>query len=144
MKTLQQFSLILFIGIISWACSPTLDKKKQTKEEPVVIANDSLEYEIIIMDIGFNSFLNSVAQPRGFYGLQYLENKNRIYVSNWNMIANNPTAYNNLQFNPINYENNISYGYEVNYLLFNYFEFAQRKYRVNLLNGTSRIRKRGY
>ena len=34
-------------------------------------------YEVIIIDGGFNSWLNSVAQPRGFYSESFLENRNR-------------------------------------------------------------------
>ena len=33
------------------------------KEKPVVIANDSLEYEIIILDIGFTLYLNTMPGP---------------------------------------------------------------------------------
>jgi hypothetical protein len=43
----------------------------------------------------------------------------------------NPTIYENL----IDYQQNIDYGYEVNYKLFNYFLFAQKKYKMNLGGG---------
>lgn len=42
------------------ACSPTLQKKSDQKEQPVRIANDSLEYEIIIIDPGFTAYLQSI------------------------------------------------------------------------------------
>jgi len=37
--------------------------------------------------------------------------------------------------NSIDYQANTDYGYDVNYKLFNYFLFAQQKYRMNLGGG---------
>jgi hypothetical protein len=113
-----------------------MNKKTTIKEEPVVIANDSLEYEITIIDVGFTYYLNAIAQPEGFYSQEYLEARNRVWVTTWNMRAQNigqfnPTIYENL----IDYQQNIDYGYEVNYKLFNYFLFAQKKYKMNLGGG---------
>lgn len=129
---------ILFIFSITTlfflSCSTnTLNKKTSVKEEPVVIKNDSLEYEIIIIDPGFNSYLNSIARPSGYYTQNYLEVRNRFYVPLWNLRVNNPTRFNpNIYENIIDYDSNIDYGYDVNYKLFNYFEFAQHKYRMRL------------
>jgi len=63
-------------------------------------------------------------------------------VITWNQRAQNPLRFNtNIYENIINYQQNIDYGYEVNYLLFNYFLFAQRKYNMSLGGGfrTGRI-----
>ncbi|XRE43758.1 hypothetical protein ACIVBQ_001962 [Tenacibaculum discolor] len=142
MKTLQRIIFLSIIGILLWSCSSTPIKNAsntQQKEEPVVIANDSLEYEIIIIDPGFTAYLNSIAKPEGFYSQQYLENKNRLYVNTWNYRARNPLQFNsNIYENIIDYSPHVDYGYEVNYKLFNYFEFAQRKYRMNLGVGINR------
>ena len=97
---------------------------------------DSLEYEIIIIDPGFTAFLNSIAQPEGFYNQSYLEARNRAWVLTWNQRFLNPNQYNSSIYeNMIDYQQNIDYGYDVNYKLFNYFLFAQRKYRMNLGGG---------
>ncbi|UTD16231.1 hypothetical protein HER15_12460 [Tenacibaculum mesophilum] len=141
METLQRILFLSIIGIMIWACSSSSIKNTSNtpKEEPVVIANDSLEYEIIIIDPGFTTYLNSIAKPEGFYSQQYLENKNRLYVNTWNYRARNPLQFNsNIYENVIDYSPHIDYGYEVNYKLFNYFEFAQRKYRMNLGVGINR------
>lgn len=134
MKTLKKIIVLFSIGIFIWACgSSPINKKTTKKEEPVVIANDSLEYEVIIIDIGFNQYLNSIALPRGHYSQQYMENRNRFFVNEWNRRAQNPQRYNpNIYENVIDYQSSIDYGYEVNYLLFNYFLFAQQKYKMNL------------
>lgn len=131
---------LFILGIVLYSCgvssTDNVVKKGNEKEEPVVIANDSLEYEIIIFDIGFNTWLNSIAQPIGYYTQNYMENLNRIYVTNWNNRVLNPGQYDaNIYNNIINYEFGIDYGLEVNYKLFNYFLFAQQKYKMRLDNG---------
>jgi hypothetical protein len=107
-------------------------KDSSVENDTIRIANDSLEYEIIIYEPGFNSWLVT-QRPRGFYGQNYLEQKNMLFVTTYNMRANNPFRYSaDLYPQPINYEFNVDYGYEVNYLLFNYFLFFQEKYRQRL------------
>ena len=138
MKVLKPLIALFLITIMVWACSPTLQKSTSQKEKPVRIANDSLEYEIIILDPGFNTYLNSIARPIGYYSQSYLENWNRIYVTNWNYRFRNPTTFNRQIYqNLIDYQFNEDYGLDVNFKLFNYFQFAQRKYGINLENGTN-------
>ena len=70
-----------------------------------------------------------------------MEVGNIAWVTTWNMRAQNPLQYNpNIYENIIDYQPNIDYGYEVNYKLFNYFLFAQQKYRMNLGGGFTNIR----
>jgi len=128
------YIIVFCLGVFLLTCAtPNTVSDQSKKEEPVVIANDSLEYEIIIIDLGFNNYLNTIARPVGFYSQQYLENRNQFYVAMWNARVNNPFAFDpNIYENIIDYDSNIDYGYEVNYKLFNYFEFAQRKYRMRL------------
>lgn len=137
MKLIKQLFLLFSIGIFFWACgSNPINKTATEKEEPVVIANVSLEYEITIIDPGFTYFLNSIAQPEGFYSQAYLEARNRAWVISWNQRVNNPTQFDSSIYeNRVDYQHNIDYGYEVNYKLFNYFLFAQRKYKMNLGGG---------
>ncbi len=113
------------------------DKEKmvfQEKEEDTVeIASDKTEYEIIIIEPGFNTWLLSIAKPEGYYSQPFLENRNQIYVINWNQRVLQPLRYNpNLYEMQINYEQHIDYGYEVNYKLYNYFIYFQRKYGERL------------
>ncbi|MFD0861670.1 DUF6146 family protein [Sungkyunkwania multivorans] len=91
------------------------------------------EYEIIVIEPGFNYWLQSIARPRGFYSQSFLETRNRLFVLNWNQRVLQPTIYNpDLYLVPIDYEPNIDYGYEVNYKLYNYFIYFQRKYNQRL------------
>lgn len=138
MRVLVKIIAICCLGMFVWACNGSKVMNNSSKEEPVVIANDSLEYEIIIIDDGFNGFLNSIAKPPGFHSQGYMEQKNRNYVITWNYRARNPLRFDNLIYQTqIDYDPHIDYGYDVNYKLFNYFQFAQRKYRMSLLEGYS-------
>lgn len=123
-------SLLLIIALASCHFGKNIvnKEKKSTAEktsDTIRIANDSLEYEVIIIDSGFNSWLYGNAQPRGFYSESYLENRNQIYVNEWNNRVMQPLRYNNLYEMQINYDRNIHYGYEVNYLIYNYMIYFQ-------------------
>lgn len=127
-------SIVLF-SLFIFSCDST--KKTVSTEEDttysdtVRIANDSIEYEIIIIEPGFNAWL--VTQPpKGYYGLNYLETRNRIYVSEYNRRVYEPGYNNKLYVQEINYDPTISYGLEVNYLLFNYFKYFEETYNQKL------------
>ena len=93
-----------------------------------------LEYEIIIFDIGFTSYL-ATAKPMSFYTQTNLEAKNRVYVTEWNNRARNLIRFNSdIYENVIDYQPNLDYGMEVNYKLYQYFQFAQKKYKMRLGN----------
>ena len=126
-KTLVPFLFIVFLASCHFDKNiATKAKTPDSKSSDVVrIANDSLEYEVIIMDGGFNSWLASQAKPRGFYSESYLENRNQIYISEWNSRALQPQRYGNLYEMQINYDRSIHYGYEVNYLIYNYMIYFQ-------------------
>jgi hypothetical protein len=108
------------------------DRPLATQKDTVRIANDSLEYEVIIIDPGFSTWLASMALPRNFHSLTYLENKNQIYVNEWNRRAIQPQRYNNLYEMTIDYNPNIRYGYEVNYLIYNYMIYFQNTFKQKL------------
>ena len=83
MKLLKQFCTLLIVGLLVSACGAhSIENKKSKKEAPVRIANDSLAYEIIIIDPGFTAYLNAVALPEGLLqSKRYLEARNRVWVT---------------------------------------------------------------
>ncbi len=119
----------------------TNDKESQKKEQDTVrIANDKLEYEIIIIEPGFNSWLERMAKPEGYYSQEFLEGRNRIYVSEWNRRVLQPSVYNTSLYEmQIDYNTSIDYGYEVNYKLYNYFIYFQLHYKQQLSGLAPRI-----
>jgi hypothetical protein len=143
LKVLIRIFFLLLLTILIMQCSGSkavVDISKEEKEvfnqntrDTVTIKNDSLEYEIIIMEIGFNTWLQSIAKPKGYYTLSFMENRNRIYVINWNQRVLEPLRFDpNLYELQINYDPNVDYGYDVNYELYNYFIYFQRKYNQRL------------
>jgi Family of unknown function (DUF6146) len=71
--------------------------------------------------------------PRGYYSEAYLENKNQMYVAEWNNRVAQPQSYDyNLYVFRIDYDINTRYGYEVNYLIYNYFIYFQNRYNQRL------------
>lgn len=106
---------------------------KQTKGDTIAISSDKTEYEILIIEPGFITWLNSIAKPRNYYSQSFFENRNWIMVNEWNQRVLQPNIYNrNLYELQIDYKPNIDYGYEVNYKLYNYFIYFQRKYNQRL------------
>lgn len=132
--------LILILTII--ACSTTsqniaitdaASNSSKKISDTVRIANDSLEYEVIIIDNGFSTWLQSRAYPRNYHSLAYLENKNNLYVTEWNSRVLQPQRYSpDLYEMSINYRPDIHYGYEVNYLIYNYMIYFQNTYKQKL------------
>ncbi|WP_422080345.1 DUF6146 family protein [Ulvibacterium sp.] len=143
-KRIFQFGILLFlIGLVVNSCQNSRKALGITVEErmafdqkvgdTLAIKSDSTEYEIIIIEPGFNLWLTSIARPEGFYSQSFLENRNLIMVTNWNQRVLQPLRFNpNLYELQIDYNPNIDYGYELNYKLYNYFIFFQRKYGQRL------------
>ncbi len=133
MKQLIIFLLII-AGIISCKTKNiNATNDSAIKGDTVTIANKDLEYEVIIIDPGFSSWLLTRPFPRGYHSESYLEGKNRLYVTEWNYRASQPLKYDsNLYEMQINYDNNIHYGYEVNYLIYNYMIYFQNTYKQKL------------
>jgi len=130
MKQLIYLIVTIFIIVGCSSTSKISEVDTQLPDGAVRIANDELEYEIIIIDPGFETYLLSIAKPANFYSQAYYETKNKLYVIEWNIRVNNPLGYNsNIYENKIDYDFNTDYGLDVNYKLFNYFKFVEYKYK---------------
>ncbi len=129
--------IVVFIGLYSCNTSKSLQNSKEIvatneKQDTIRIANEELEYEIIIFDVGFNSWLFT-QRPMSFYMNETLRVKNLFYVTEWNQRVQQPNRYNpNLYEQMIDYDPNVDYGIEVNYTLYQYFQFFQQRYRQRL------------
>ena len=138
---------ILVITALVLSCkTPENTKAKNPVDEAIVandtvrIANDEIEYEIIIIDPGFNTWLASTARPRGYYSQSFMENRNIQYVLAYNQRVLQPRVYDPMLYEwQIDYQQGIDYGYEVNYLLYNYFIYFQMKYKQQLTSWIPRI-----
>ena len=66
MKTIIYFIAFSFL-LISCGTTNSTTTKDNLPEGAVRIANDELEYEIIIIDNGFETYLASIAKPVSLY-----------------------------------------------------------------------------
>ena len=145
---MKNLSLLLIIISFILSCkSPKASKTSkinpditEVQNDTVRIANDEVEYEIIIFEPGFNAWLQSIAQPVGYYSQEFMESRNNLFVIAWNQRVLQPNLYDpNLYQFPINYQQDVDYGYEVNYKLYNYFIYFQLRYEQQLTGFKPRI-----
>ncbi len=143
---MKNYIIILFISLGIYGCktpqkiNTSTSEVKTTNQDTVRIANDKLEYEIVIIEPGFNFWLQSVAKPEGYYSQSFLEGRNWLYVVEWNNRVLDPQRHNpNLYELQIDYNPSIDYGYEVNYKLYYYFIYFQLHYKQQLTGFVPRI-----
>ncbi|TXE17246.1 hypothetical protein ES692_09680 [Psychroserpens burtonensis] len=143
MKRITQL-LILALLFVSCGSSKIISNNNieaDIPEEDIVrIANDDLEYEIIIIEPGFNFWLASIARPEGYYSQNFMETRNQQMVIEWNNRVMQIQRYDqNLYELQIDYNSNTDYGYDVNYKLYNYFIYFQLTYKQQLSSFVPRI-----
>jgi hypothetical protein len=122
---------ILTAGILL-SCSPVKQVAKTPearKIELLTAQKDSTEYELIVIDPGFESWFVMNRKPAWYYTNDYLANWNYQYVISWNEKVRNPSQYNGNPGNPfiqeIDYRRDVDYGLDLNYKLYQYFRYIE-------------------
>jgi hypothetical protein len=128
MKTL--YYLAGLTVIVLWACSPAKNSVRSTEAKAPVI-QDSLEYEIIITDIGFNDWYIMNYSPAKDYSNDYYRRQNQVAVLNWNEYFRTG-QFPRVVDDYINYRHDVDYGIEVNRKLFWYFKYVEETYALRL------------
>jgi len=101
----------------------------------MVESKDSLEYELIIIDHGFDTWLLKNGHMKGQYENAHLQNLNSIYSNTWNQLY--MTGDRRIE-SYIDYDVRIDYGFDFNYKLFMYFKYFEEVNRVDLRTGRRR------
>jgi hypothetical protein len=137
----MKYILVFLVAIVGfYSCDSTKSAMKGTTDtaatnDTIRIANDSLEYEILIIEPGFNNWILT-QPPRGYYEIPFLEARNRMFVYEYNNRVLNPQRYSAILYPmQINYELGTHYGLEVNYMLYNYFLYFQQRYKQRFIGG---------
>ena len=132
----EDFPMIRSICIVIFAlvcCYPdALSQGKKAGQKPAAdtITIDSIEYELIVIDPGFETWLITKA-PMEFYSKEYYASMNRLYVSEWNYRYS--TLKNHGEYDSyIDYEPETDYGLELNYKLYYYFKYFEETNNVRL------------
>ena len=95
------------------------------------LKNDTTEYQLIIIDIGFESWL-ATQKPANYHTNDYYRMWNLRYVSEWNYLYNSG-RYPNYIESYVDYRPGIDYGIELNYKLYSYFQFFEEKHKITLV-----------
>ncbi|MFT3740454.1 MAG: DUF6146 family protein [Breznakibacter sp.] len=122
-------------AMVVLSCSPqkqmangkSPDAKVQSTE-----SDDSIQYELLVFDPGFESFLAQLSYPKEFYSDSYYHNWNVRYVQEWNSRCRNPLRYGSF-YDTIPYDANTDYGLDFNYRLYHYFLFVEQQYGIVLI-----------
>ena len=137
--SMRIIALVLVCSFWMISCDSTKQSVAQNENKDTAVSvdtirieNKELEYEIIIIESGFESWLATQRSP-DYYTQATLESKNLFNVMEWNRRVTMPHGYNSVTYTQqINYDPKVDYGMEVNYLLHMYFEFFQKKYKQKL------------
>ncbi|MRJ09651.1 hypothetical protein EDL98_00905 [Ornithobacterium rhinotracheale] len=106
---------------MSCATQPVANHK-ELKIEP----NDEGEYDIEVLDPGYDTFLATKAFPESYFTESYLKQRNLVLVNNWNARHSQPRVYNpNIYEVYIDYNPQINYGLNFEWKLFNFFMFVE-------------------
>ena len=122
--------LVILVAIQSVGLSQEKIYREQIKADTV--SADSMEYRLIIMDPGFDSWL-ATKPSKDFYSNEYYAQKNRLYVAEWNQMyltSHKKDFYDNY----IDYKPNTDYGIDINYRLYYYFRYFEEKNHIKLLD----------
>lgn len=139
MKLFKLFSYIFIIGIPT-ACGSVSGPGGKTQGDNILTKNqDGEEYELIIIDSGFDRWFSMNRRPVNYHSLTYYEQQNARYAQVWNERVNQQGAYRRADYpfeSYVNYDPTENYGLELNYKLFYYFKYIEDVYgrRYNFPN----------
>lgn len=124
MRTISHLILLCSVSLL-FQCS-------SSKTTSVNVAETEETHELIVLDSGFNSWI--ATQPSiEMYTYAFLKSKNAIFVSKYNSRVNNRLNYSaDLYPQRIEYSATEEYDKELQYTLYNYFIYFQKKYNQRL------------
>ncbi|WP_320019590.1 DUF6146 family protein [Labilibaculum manganireducens] len=130
---MKKIICLLFILSIVYGCSTYSAFKTPVPvqgNENKIAVTDSVEYELLILDTGFESWFATRNMMATAHTNNYYKNWNQIYVLEWNQqyMQRNPRIDNYIEYDPLE-----DYGLEINYKLYNYFQFVEEKTGISLV-----------
>jgi hypothetical protein len=129
-------AVFIMFAILIAACNSNKKVVKNNAGERVEIeaVDDSTEYELIVFDPGYESFLITQPYPKNYYSNEYYKNWNIQYVTEWNYRYDHPDVYGDFYETRIDYDPSIDYGLNFNYRLYQYFQFIDKQYGIVLIS----------
>jgi hypothetical protein len=129
-------AVFIMFAILIAACNSNKKVVKNNAGERVEIeaVDDSTEYELVVFDPGYESFLITQPYPKNYYSNEYYKNWNIQYVTEWNYRYDHPDVYGDFYETRIDYDPSIDYGLDFNYRLYQYFQFIDKQYGIVLIS----------
>lgn len=122
------YVFIIVGAILLYSCGSQKDVVRIESESDNV---DSVEYILIVDELGFESWMATNSKRIWYYSDAYYKTWNSIYVIEFNHRVLTGADYPFIE--TIFYDTSIDYGVALNYRLYWYFMFIQEKYNVTLL-----------
>lgn len=126
-------STFLFAGLFLFGCATSNRQLLPGDDNLVSISEEQEEYELLVLDPGFETWFMTTWAPAKDRSPQYYSYWNRAYVNAWNYKATNPHTA-SLFDNMIQYDPTADYGIEVDRKLYYYFRWVDSKLGIPILD----------
>ncbi len=129
------YLIIIISSLLCFSCTTQKSTKNTNQVNKLTFTpNDEGEYDIIVFDPQYDTFLKTIALPKSFYSESFYKSKNRIYVTIWNQRYYNPLSYNPTIYEvAIELDPDINYGLDFEYKLYNFFKFMEWKNKIRFI-----------
>jgi len=134
LKIVKSSMFIILAIVFAIACNTS---KHAEGDHTRIEENDSTEYDLIVLEPGFDSWYVMHDQPSKYRSIEYYRNWNIRYVSDWNYRVSRPSRT-NFFLDLINYDVNEKYPFELEHKLFYYFMFVENELKIPILEGGPR------
>lgn len=123
---------LIFIFLATLLASCASRQNVQIKETGPGEEEDSVSYELIVLDPGFESWFITNSKPSWYHSQDYYENWNQRYVQAWNYHSMG-SRYSQLIEGNIDYDPKVDYGLEINHKLFYYFQYVTHVLKIPII-----------
>lgn len=118
--------------LIHSAASALLANDTIKIEKSLQPADDSVEYELVVFDPGYDTYL-FMQPPKDFYSEKYYKHWNAVYVNEWNLRCVSMGKSTLYEWH-IDYDPQVEYGIDLEYRLYYYFRYFETKNHVVLIS----------
>jgi hypothetical protein len=125
--------IMVLVPLLIWGCTATQPRVLITDENVIPPSEDKTEYEIEIIDSGFDTWFLTQWNPGKDHSYKFYDAWNDQYVQAWNYKATT-SRYGRFFNSTINYDVTEDYGMEVSRKLYYYFKYVETQLNIPILN----------
>lgn len=122
----------IFIFLVSLSINFCFAQNDSTSIEIATEVSDTVQYELIIIEPGFDAWFATNRKPIWYHEETYYKNYNQLYLNEWNNRVRS-IEYDVPYDNIIHYDYLTEYGKDLEFTLYWYFKFMEHKYDMKLL-----------